>query len=106
MLEVVRSWETIPTSLLDFGCGTSYLLEYMVKNGIDGIEYAGLDLSPKFVRLSQSKFPENRYYCLDILQESDGLPNFDYIVMNGVFNEKRELSFDEMFSYFKRLLTA
>src|SRR5205085_1407005 len=27
-----------------------------------------------------------------------------YLVMNGVFTEKRELSFDEMLNYFKRLV--
>src|SRR5439155_23075753 len=35
--------------------------------------------------------------------EGATIPNFYYIVMTGVFTEKCELSFDEMFSYFKRL---
>jgi hypothetical protein len=54
---------------------------------------------------AQSKFPANKFYCLDLLDEKASLPNFDYIVLNGVFTEKRELSFDEMFSYFQRLVT-
>jgi hypothetical protein len=29
---------------------------------------------------------------------------FDYIILNGVFTEKRELSFDEMYEYFKTLI--
>jgi SAM-dependent methyltransferase len=92
-------------SLLDFGCGASHLNEYILKQGLENIEYAGLDLSEKFVRLSQSKFPANQFFCLDVLDEKASLPNFDYIVLNGVFTEKRELSFDEMFSYFKQLVT-
>lgn len=91
-------------SLLDFGCGASHLHEYILKQGLGNIEYAGLDLSEKFVRLSQSKFPQNQFFCLDVLDEQASLPNFDYIVMNGVFTEKKELSFDEMFAYFTRLL--
>src|SRR5262245_22684075 len=74
-------------SLLDFGCGASHLNEYSVARGLHGIEYAGLDASEKFVRLSQGKFPSNRFYRLDVLDEDAALPSFDYIVLNGVFTE-------------------
>ena len=104
MLEVIRPSTAGKTRLLDFGCGTSYLFEYMLRNKIEGIEYTGLDLSRKFIQLSQAKFPMNPYYCVDILEEESSIPRFDYIVMNGVFTEKQELSFDEMFSYFKSIL--
>jgi SAM-dependent methyltransferase len=106
MLEVIKpESRSQRVSLLDFGCGASHLNEYILKQGLENIEYAGLDLSEKFVRLSQSKFPANQFFCLDVLDEKASLPNFDYIVLNGVFTEKRELSFDEMFSYFKQLVT-
>lgn len=91
-------------SLLDFGCGASHLNEYILAHGLHNIEYAGLDLSEKFVRLSQSKFPSNQFFCLDVLDENASLPTFDYVVLNGVFTAKRDLSFEEMFSYFKRLV--
>src|ERR1700674_2270096 len=71
-----------------------------------GIDYTGLDLSPKFVELSRKKFPKNRYICADILEQPDAVPASDYIVMNGVFTEKRGLTFDEMLAYFERTLTA
>jgi SAM-dependent methyltransferase len=106
MLEVIKPESRgQKVSLLDFGCGASHLNEYILKQGLDNIEYTGLDLSEKFVRLSQSKFPANQFFCLDVLDEKASLPIFDYIVLNGVFTEKRELSFDEMFSYFKQLVT-
>ncbi|HVS80568.1 MAG TPA: class I SAM-dependent methyltransferase [Pyrinomonadaceae bacterium] len=106
MLEVIKpEARGQRVSLLDFGCGASHLNEYILKQGLENLEYAGLDLSQKFVRLSQSKFPANKFFCLDVLDEQVSLPNFDYIVLNGVFTEKRELSFDEMFSYFKHLVT-
>jgi SAM-dependent methyltransferase len=92
------------TSLLDFGCGTSHLYDYMLREGIAGVEYAGLDLSPRFVEVAQAKYPDNRYWCLDALAGDDQLPSFDYVVMNGVFTEKLDLSFDEMLGYFQALV--
>jgi SAM-dependent methyltransferase len=101
MLEVIANSEEI--SLLDFGCGASHLYQYILDNNIKNIKYSGLDLSEKFITLSKIKFPQNIFYCQDIL-ENNTLPEFDYIAMNGVFTEKRELSFDDMFIYFKRLV--
>lgn len=105
MLEVIRpDSREEKVRLLDFGCGAAHLNEYIREQGLESIQYAGLDLSEKFVCLAQSKFPANQFYCMDLLDEHASLPAFDYIVMNGVFTEKRELSFEEMLSYFKRLL--
>jgi cyclopropane fatty-acyl-phospholipid synthase-like methyltransferase len=101
MLEVIEGLPTEKVSLLDFGCGASHLYEYILRQRFDHIAYSGLDLSPAFINLSQRKFPRIQYYSLDILDDSAALPNFDYIVMNGVFTEKRELTFDEMLAYFK-----
>jgi SAM-dependent methyltransferase len=101
MLEVIppaaRSRRRV--SLLDFGCGLSHLYEHIRRHGLAKIAYAGLDISPKFVSVARAKFPRNRYYCVDILRDRINLPHFDYVIMNGVFNEKRSLSFDEMFEY-------
>src|ERR1044072_7806109 len=102
MLDVIRFGDE-KVSLLDFGCGAAHLNDYILEHDLN-IEYACLDLSEKFVRLSQSKFPENRFFCLDLLDDDAALPEFDYIVLNGVFTEKRELSFDEMLAYFKQLI--
>ena len=92
-------------SLLDFGCGASHLYEYILQRNLSQIKYSGLDLSDKFLALSRGKFPALDYYRLNLLEASDEerLPEFDYIVMNGVFTAKCELSFEEMFSYFQAL---
>ena len=106
MLDVIKPLaRDTQVSILDFGCGAAHLNEYILSQGLKNIEYAGLDLSDKFVRLAQDKFPANKFFCLDLLDENVSLPNFDYIVLNGVFTEKRDLTFDEMFSYFKQLST-
>jgi SAM-dependent methyltransferase len=92
-------------TLLDFGCGTAHMYEYMQANKISDIEYSGLDISEKFVGISKMKFPHITFYQADILEQNN-LPMHDYIVMNGVFTEKRELTFDAMFLYFKDMIKA
>jgi SAM-dependent methyltransferase len=106
MLDLIRRPWPPRVDLLDFGCGASHLYAYIRAHGIEGIEYAGLDLSQKFIELSRRKFPTNRYICADILESATEVPDFDYIVMNGVFTEKRELSFEEMLAYFEQMMKA
>jgi SAM-dependent methyltransferase len=106
MLELIPTSRPSMVKLLDFGCGASHLYEHIVARGSTGIEYVGLDLSPKFVELSRKKFPRNHYICADILEESDAVPMSDYIVMNGVFTVKRSLTFEEMLTYFECTLSA
>lgn len=103
MLDVILK-EDKETRLLDFGCGTALLKDFMIERGYDTIDYNGLDISQKFVDYSKKKFPKSNFYCIDILKQSDELPKFDYCVLNGVFTEKRELSFDEMLAYFKMMI--
>jgi SAM-dependent methyltransferase len=97
--------DTDAPSLLDFGCGAAHLRRYMLEHGFPHWSYAGLDLSEKFVSLCRQKFPEAHFYCGDVLQEAIAIQPVDYLIMNGVFTEKRSLSFDEMLSYTQQLLT-
>jgi SAM-dependent methyltransferase len=103
MLEIVRAGET-NVSLLDFGCGTGHLLDYIQRYDIAGIRYSGLDISKKFVAVAQAKYPAVKFYCLDILRGAESLPVFDYVVMNGVLTEKLGLEYHDMFSFMKKLL--
>lgn len=92
-------------SLLDFGCGTAMLWEYALRTGQDaGIRYSGLDMSPKFVEVSQAKFPGLPFLCADVLKNPESVQPVDYMVLNGVFTEKRGLSFDDMYAYFTDML--
>ena len=104
MLDLIPTPRPSRVSLLDFGCGASHLLDFIVRKGIDGIEYTGLDLSPEFVALSRRKYPAVTYHCVDVLEDASALPTFDYVVMNGVFTEKRELGQEEMFDYVAAML--
>jgi SAM-dependent methyltransferase len=107
MMDLLPGSETkTPVDLLDFGCGASHLYEFLQKHGTQPINYSGLDLSEQFVALAKKKFPENPYYHLDVLQPEQfaRLPAFDYIVMNGVFTEKVDLSQAEMKAFFEEVV--
>jgi SAM-dependent methyltransferase len=104
MLDIVSNDHTDPPTLLDFGCGAAHLYAYLLENNPELARYSGLDISSRFIDLSRQKYPELTFYCLDMLEGEKELPDFDYIVMNGVFTEKCNLSFDEMFDYFRQLL--
>ena len=108
MLDIIPFDEASNTAvtLLDFGCGTAHLFDFIQKNKYENITYAGLDISQKFVNVAQEKYKENTFFCVDILENLNAIPNFDYIVMNGVFTEKRELSFEEMWAYFTQMISV
>lgn len=93
-----------PVSLLDFGCGAAHLYEYLVQQNYKNIRYSGLELSSLFFDLCKNKYPELTFYRTDLLEDKDDVPVHDYVIANGVFTEKMELSFDQMFDYFSRLV--
>lgn len=106
MLDVIREPRPAPVSLLDFGCGLSHLLDHIRQHDVRGIDYHGVDLSPRFIAQSRKKHPEIQYYHLDLLANDQALPCFDYIVMNGVFTEKRSLPYSKMFDFLEAMVSA
>jgi len=106
MLELLAGDNSQKIKLLDFGCGTAHLYEYIKRNHFDRIAYSGSDISEKFIHVARKKYPGLEFYHTDILEDSSVLPVFDYVAMNGVFTQKRELDFDEMFSFFTRTIEA
>ena len=101
MLGIIK--DELPITLLDFGCGTASLNAYIKLLKIKYIKYSGLDINEPFCTTSKLKFPNNDFYCLDILKNND-IPNFDYIVCNGPFTEKRDLSQQEMMEFFTSVI--
>ena len=102
MLDLLRP--SGDATLLDFGCGAAHLYEFIRRRGLTGIHYSGLDVSPLFLELSRRKFPDIRFYDVDLLEDAAGIPVFDYVVMNGVFTVREGLSEDQMFDYMCKLL--
>ncbi len=105
MLDLVR-FDTLhigvkkPYTLLDFGCGLGHLLKYIIDNDrLDEFNYVGMDLSDDFISHCKKKYPEYNWIKSDILKES-GEKEYDYIIANGVFTEKKDFSQTEFFNYF------
>lgn len=109
MLEIADfSERNESNTVLDFGCGLAHLYDYIkAKNLSKRFKYCGLDLSQKFIDECVKKHPTLNFYCLDICDPNFSINPYDYIIMNGLYTEKRELSFEEMWEFFtKSLKTA
>ena len=91
-------------ALLDFGCGAGHLYEYLRRAGRADVDYTGLDISDRFVALCRRKHPDVPFVCADVLDPGAVVPACDYAVLNGVFTEKRGLSFDAMWGYCRAVL--
>lgn len=86
MVELFK-WYSNHFSLLDYGCGTGHFLEqpFYVPN------YFGYDKSEKMIELCRKKFPKRNFSSTDY-------PQSDYVIMNGVFTEKRSITFGQMWT--------
>lgn len=104
MLELIQPNREQETTVLDFGCGLSHFYAYLMESELNNIQYSGLDISEEFLAISRQKYPDNQYYQINILEDDSNLPKFDYIIMNGIFTQKCDLSYDAMWEYFTSLL--
>ena len=104
MLESIRPEHRDNVSVLDFGCGLSHLYDYIRQHGLSGINYSGLDISPRFLELAKKKYPDVTYYANDVLEDDSSLPTFDYVILNGIFNSRVKMSGPEMFAFVKGLI--
>ena len=72
-------------SLLDFGCGTGHLFEYLNKNNTK-LNYTGVDILDEFLTTAKNKYPEAKFGQLIEFEKE----KFDYIIISGVFNNKMD----------------
>lgn len=104
MLEVVRETAE-PVHVLDFGCGLAHMLDHIkARPDLAHLRYSGLDLSEAFLAAAIQRHPQADLFRLDALADEAALPDYDYIILNGVFNYRGEIPHDEMFDYWQRLV--
>ena len=73
-------------TLLDVGCGTGNLLEYIKSKGIN-VSYTGVDILEKMIKQAKNKQLDADFHHVDIFKNnifSDG--SFDVIYASGIFN--------------------
>jgi SAM-dependent methyltransferase len=97
--------DTNKVSLLDFGCGLGDLKRHIAARGLEHIAYEGLDISPEYASAARLAHPDTPIHCLDVLQSEAVLPQFDYVVMNGIFTRREEIGPPAMLDYLERLTT-
>lgn len=104
MMEVIRP-TSVSVSVLDIGCGFAHLLDFIKSDHrFAGVQYTGIDLSNKFLDAARRRHPAADLHHLDILTEEERLNDFDYVILNGIFNYRGLIAFPEMLSYWKRIL--
>ncbi len=101
MLDVIRD-RSRQVRLLDFGCGTGHLYQYIQSQNNLKIEYHGIDLSPKFIDTASARHPEINFTCGDVLLHPEILQTYDYIIINGVFTSRVEMSYDVMLNFWQQ----
>lgn len=77
------------TRVLDFGCGTAHLASYLEQRGIH-VQYTGVDVVDEFFAVAGSKHPRHRFGRI----EDFAGERFDFCLVSGVFNNKRNDSRD------------
>jgi cyclopropane fatty-acyl-phospholipid synthase-like methyltransferase len=73
-------------ALLDVGCGTGNLLEYIRSKGID-VNYTGVDILDKMIKKAKKKQLGADFFLVDIFKDNIFKDNsFDAIYASGIFN--------------------
>ncbi len=76
---------TPEAKILDFGCGTGDLLDFLQSRvGFRG-EYVGWDLSDCLLAAARAKFPDARFERREIISEGVS-EDFDFVLASGTFN--------------------
>ncbi len=70
--------------ILDVGCGLGHLYPFLL-NKFGHVEYVGVDIVPDTVAYAAQKYPNARFLCRDLLEETLQ-EQFDYVLISGVFN--------------------
>jgi SAM-dependent methyltransferase len=106
MLEVIRERDTEIT-LLDLGCGLAHMLDHIERRpDLAGVRYAGRDVSIAYVEAARRRHPEADLDVADVLRSDANLGGYDYVVMNGLFNWRGDLSTRTMLRYCERMTRA
>lgn len=91
-------------SLLDIGSGYGGQLEFAIQNGLEDLDFTGIDVVKEMVdfgneKFSQANFIEGDFLSMDINEQ------YDYVTCNGILTQKLSASYDEMKEYMDELVT-
>jgi len=89
-------------SLLDIGCGTAEILNYLPHD----LQYWGYDISKQYIDAARLKFGTRGLFHCGLLdaQQLKGLPKFDLIVAIGVLHHLDDIEANNLFELAKLAL--
>jgi SAM-dependent methyltransferase len=78
----IRGWSGC--RLLDIGCGTAWILEYLP----DDMDYRGYDIDPDYIAAARVKFGQRGQFACRLLEEPEvrELPPFDIVISVGLLH--------------------
>ena len=104
MLDVIRE-AAEPVHVLDFGCGLAQMLDYIQwRPDLSHLRYSGLELSEEYLASARRRHPQADLFYLDALVDEASLPEYDYVVMNGLFNYRGKIPHAEFHVYWQSLV--
>ncbi len=91
-------------SILDFGCGTGYLYEYLQKSGYK-VKYTGIDISAEAIKIANKLYykKKNCNFILANILDKNLTKKFDFVLINGTFNNNTKNNWIWMRESLKRL---
>ena len=96
MLGLLRAEPQRP-SVLDLGCGPGLLLDHLQATGRrESLDYTGIDLSGPMLAAARTQWPAYDFTRRDILDQPLAPGSVDYVLLNGVLTERRDLSQSQM----------
>ena len=106
MLSVVREKQG-PLSVLDVGCGFAHMLDHIQRHAeYRNIRYTGLDISSKYLSAAKARHPQADFILMDVLESDVALAQYDYVLMNGLFNYRGPIDQDSMQQYWQQLVSV
>lgn len=106
MLGAIGVGDARPLTLCDLGCGTAELLSFIKERGINGVRYVGVDRSADALEFARKKHPEAEFHQIDVLDPRAVLGKLeaDYVIANGLFTVKADLSQEEMRCFWTKVV--
>ena len=103
MLDVIERDASEPVTVCDLGCGSGELLAHIRRRGLRNVTYVGAERSATLVAHARAKFPDATFLEIDVTAPDADLRALecDYLVANGLFTAKWEMTQSEMWSFFE-----
>jgi hypothetical protein len=92
-------------SVHDVGMGLSDLYHFISTHfPYSNINYSGSDILEEFVEASKERFPNSTFFHRDLTEEGNTTDTYDYVVLSGVFHQRRTSTIPEWESFWQTLL--